>query len=271
MYDPAKVNLPPNVGKYFDQSLPWHHGTESFRNLTQEEIRLFLARYYGLVSQVDSYIGRVLDFLREQETLDRTIVMFAGDQGELAGEHGWVGKGAFFYEAEARFPLIVRYPRLIHEGRVTRSLVSQVDLMPTLLDLADVPIPIGVQGISQAPVLTGDRESVREACFAETGRVTKFIRTGDYALTYYINHDGELYDLAKDPYEMRNVFNDPAYSHIRDRLVSRLFDWCLEKEDVYTPVGYDWGGRPSKLRQALRQGQKVHHQGLSVEPGEDTP
>ncbi|MHC4672465.1 MAG: sulfatase family protein [Planctomycetota bacterium] len=267
MYDPEQVTLPPNVKDYFDSSLPWYQPRHSQRNLTEKEIRLFLARYYGLVSLVDDYIGRVLDLLRERKVLDSTIVMFAGDQGEIAGEHGWVGKHAFFYQAEAKFPLIVRYPRLIPAGKVTTSLVSQVDLMPTLLDLADVPIPIGVQGLSQAPVLTGEKPAVRQTCFGEIHQFNKFIRTANFTLTYYRAQGGELYDLNKDPYELNNVFNDPAYVTQRRKLMHQLLEWCYEKEDMSTPVGYEWAGIENKLRQQLRQKQTVHHPGLSVKPG----
>ena len=273
MYDPKKVTLPPNAEHYFDSSLPWYTDTKEQlgRRRTREEIGYFLARYYGLVSQMDDYVGRVMKLLESKKALDQTIVMFAGDQGEIAGEHGWIGKAGFFYESEAKFPLIVRYPKLIPGEQVIASLVSQVDLMPTLLDLADVPIPIGVQGVSQAPVLTKEQEAVRDACFGEVHQWNKFIRSGDYALTYYRERGAELYDLAEDPHEFRNVVDDPAYAAVRKELMDRLFEWCLEKEDVATPVGFDWSGHHFERRQALRQHQKVHHPGLSVEPGPETP
>ena len=271
MYDPKKITLPPNAHGYFDESVPWYPGWLADRRFTDAELRLFLARYYALVTQVDEHVGQVLNLLQEENALDETIVLFAGDQGEMAGEHGGVGKGAFFYEAEARFPLIVRYPRLIPPGRVVTSLVSQVDLMPTLLDLADVPIPVPVQGVSQAPVLTGETEAVRDACFGEILQVSKFIRTGDYALTYYRERGGELYDLAVDPRETRNVFDDPAYAVIRKVLMHRLFEWCLEKEDLSTPIAAPRSDRQVEERDRRRQEQKVHHPGLSVEPGANTP
>ncbi len=271
MYDPEKIALPPNVKNYFDKSVPWYPGWVADRRFSDEELRLFLARYYALVTQVDDHIGDVLDTLGRKGLLDETIVMFAGDQGDLAGEHGGVGKGAFFYEAEARFPLIVRYPRLIPAGRVTSALVSQVDLMPTLLDLADVPIPIGVQGVSQTPVFLGEQKSVRDACFGEIQRISKYIRTERYALTWYREKGGELYDLVEDAHETRNVFNDPDHAPIVQDLMRRLIDWSIEKEDMSTPVGHAYSPQLIKGRNDYRLQQKVHHPGLSVEPGPETP
>ena len=271
MYDLSKITLPPNVRNYFDKQIPWYPGWEADRRFSDDELKLFLARYYALVTEVDEYVGQVMEALHKKQVLENTIVMFAGDQGELAGEHGGVGKGPFFYEAEAKFPLIVRYPRLIPPGRVLNALVSQVDLMPTLLDLADVPIPIPVQGVTQAPVLTGEKESVRDACFGEIHQSSKFIRSGNYALTYYRGKGGELYDLAKDPHETRNVFDDPAYATARHELMHRLFEWCFEKEDISTPVAHAYNERVPEARKNMRPSQKVHHPGLSTMPGPDTP
>jgi arylsulfatase A-like enzyme len=270
MYDPKTISLPPNVHSHVETSVPWYNDWPSQRRYTDEALRLFLARYYALVSHVDEGVGKVVAALEKRNLLDETIVVFAGDQGEMAGEHGCVGKGPFFYEAEARFPLIVRYPKLIPRDEVITSLVSQVDIMPTLLDLADVPIPIPVQGVSQADVLVGEKRSVRDACFGEI-RISKFVRTGDYSLTYYGAKGGQLYDLAKDPHELRNVFDDPAYARVRRELIDKLFEWCLHKEDTLTPIGYDWSKRMVKEREGKRQGQKVHHPGLSIEPAPGAP
>jgi len=184
------------------------------------------------VMGVDDNITRVLDYL-EQSGLDQnTLVIYTSDQGFSLGEHGFYNK-QWMYEPALHQPLIVRYPSKIKAGSVHESMVNHVDLAPTLLDFAGLPIPDDMQGYSLKPILEGRAEKVRDASYYHfyshgENNLPEMIgvRTAEYKLIHYPGMDDayqwELFDLKRDPDEMRNLYGNPEYSEVLEQMESEL-------------------------------------------------
>jgi arylsulfatase A-like enzyme len=159
-----------------------------------------------------------------------TIVVYSSDQGVYLGEHGWFDK-RWMYEESFRMPLLMRWPGRIKPGTRVDRLTQNIDFAPTLLDAAGVPVPKDMQGKSLLPLLSGKkvewRKSIYYHYYEEGGGhgVTRHygVRTANYKLIHYYAYDEwELFDMRKDPHEMNNVYNNPEYREIRERLKAEL-------------------------------------------------
>lgn len=191
--------------------------------------RPMLQGYFGCLAGVDENVGRLLARLEELQLADRTVVIFTSDNGFYLGEHG-LGDKRSAYEESIRIPLLIRDPRLgdAARGKVVDALALNIDLAPTLLDLAGVPIPPQMQGRSWRPLLTGQTPADwRTAFFYEYFYERPFavptvlaVRTSTAKLIRYPGHDDwtELFDLTADPYETRNLIADPAARGLRAEL-----------------------------------------------------
>lgn len=182
--------------------------------------------YFRCLAAADDNVGRVLHALDQHQLADDTLVVFAGDNGFYLGEHG-LGDKRSAYEESLRIPLLVRYPRLAAKGRLVDGLALNIDLAPTLLDLAGVPVPRAMQGRSWRPLLEGKTDGWRDSFFYAYFYENPFrvptvtaVRTATVKLVRYPGHDEwtELFDLAQDPYEQRNLYQDPAHAGLRQRL-----------------------------------------------------
>ena len=187
--------------------------------------------YFRCVSAADDNLGRLLTTLDELGLAEDTVVVFTSDNGYYQGEHN-LGDKRSLYDESLRIPLLVRYPRAIARGRLADELVLNVDLAPTFLDLAGVPAPHEMQGRSWRPLFAArdgaPRPPWREAFLAEYFQETGYpqtptmvaVRTTGAKLIRYTGHDDwtELFDLAADPYETRNLARDPAHAALRARL-----------------------------------------------------
>jgi arylsulfatase A-like enzyme len=182
--------------------------------------------YFRCIAAADDNLGRILQTLDELKLSDNTMVIFSSDNGYYLGEHG-LGDKRSAYEESMRIPMVVRYPRLGVKGKTVDALALNIDLAPTLLDFAGVAIPKEMQGVSWRPLLEGQEAHWRRAFFYcyfyesnfATPTVTA-VRTTSAKLIKYPGHDDwtELFDLGHDPYEMKNLFRDPAAADLRRRL-----------------------------------------------------
>jgi uncharacterized sulfatase len=254
-YDPAALTLPPThsddwKGKPFAGRDRWKEPSRVFHypRMKGAALRRALALYYGLISQVDAAVGRMLDALDRLGLAGNTIVAFCSDHGDFAGEHGILEKGIPTLDGIWRTPMIVSDPRPGFPRNEARGqLVNLIDLMPTLLDRAGVAAPAHVEGRSLAREIADPAWPGRDAVFFEYRHV-KTVRTRDYALSYYSPGEegfrdyehastwargGELYDMAKDPGQFRNVYDDPAYAGVRLALTERLLEWFCNTERVH--------------------------------------
>jgi arylsulfatase len=195
-------------------------------------------RYKSLVEMVDGEIGQVLAALRAADPA--AVVVFTADHGELGGAHGLLYKGPMMYEELVRVPLVISWPGRIEPG-ADRSLVSNVDLLPTLCDLAGVPAPPGIDGASLGPLLLRRDPAPRrrDTVFAEYHGKQKWripirmVRTDRWKYVRYRDGAEELYDLEADPWEIRNLAADPVSAETKRGLSARLDAWIARTADPF--------------------------------------
>ena len=224
-----------------DEKLMWQNAyspsIEAFRknpptgkDLDVWQYQRYMRDYLRCVQSVDDNVGRLMDYLRMKGLDSNTIVVYTSDQGFFLGEHGWYDK-RFMYEESFRTPLIVRWPGVTKGRGETRSMVQNLDMAQTLLEMAGLPSPRDMQGKSMVPVLNGAlKGDLHEALyyhFYENGEhnVAKHlgIRTDRHKLVFFYElGEWELYDLVTDPSEMRNLYGQPQYRKLADELGSRL-------------------------------------------------
>ncbi len=207
------------------------HGT------SEETIR----RRAEMVLAVDEGLGRMMAALEAGSMLDNTMIMFTSDNGFFFGEHWLSQERRLPYEESIRQPLIVRYPPLAKPGSRIGGLSLSVDIAPTVLDVGQVEIGDHVQGRSLVPLLRGDDSGWRESVLIEFYTYEKprpwlmdmnyrTVRTDRYKLIHWIQHpnERELYDLQEDPFELKNLIDDPAMSDVVAELEVELSRLVLE-------------------------------------------
>ncbi len=206
------------------------------KGLTPHQLKVwkyerFIKDYLRCIASVDENVGRLLDYLDRSGLAENTMVVYTSDQGFFLGDHGWFDK-RFFYEESDRMPLLIRFPGRVKPGSVNKDLVSNVDFAPTFLDVAGAPIPPDMQGRSFKPLLFGEHPAGWRKSFyyhyyefPAEHKVRRHygVRTDRYKLIYYYRiGEWELFDLKKDPQELRSVYGDPAYADVQRRLKAEL-------------------------------------------------
>jgi arylsulfatase A-like enzyme len=207
--------------------------------MDETDHRLVRASYWAMCDMIDDYVGRMLAALEETGQRENTLVIFTSDHGELLGDHGIYLKGPFFYDCSVRVPLIVHWPGRV-KTQESPALVELLDLPQTLLDAVGLPHHPGMQGQSLWPMLTGGapadehRTSVYceyyNSCHGHNGdfvqpAMTTMVRTRQHKLTVaHGEGQGELYDLATDPQELHNLWEDPTHIATKARLLVELAD-----------------------------------------------
>lgn len=226
-----------------DQRQTWdaHYGPENEaflkanpqgKDLVRWKYQRYMKDYLSCVAGVDDGIGRVLKYLDDTGLAKNTVVVYSSDQGFYLGEHGWFDK-RWMYEESLHTPLIVRWPGVVAAGSESKDLVSTLDFAETILDMAGVPIPADMQGRSLVPLLRGERPADwRDAHYyhyyeyPQPHRVAPHfgVRTsvGYKLVHYYQTNEWELFDLNKDPLEMKSLYDDADYATIRDSLKERI-------------------------------------------------
>jgi arylsulfatase A-like enzyme len=204
--------------------------------------------YFRSITSADRSFGRLLDALDHLGLADDTVVIFTTDNGYYMGEHGLNDKRSA-YEESMRIPLILRWPKGVAKGKTEDAMVTNVDLAPTLLDLAGVPVPKEMQGRSWRPLLSAPatfrdwRHAFFYEYFFETyygNPTTLAVRTDDAKLIKYPGHDEwtELFDLQHDSGETHNLYNDPAAKDLRARMEAE-FDKQAKAVDFRIPDNAD--------------------------------
>jgi len=235
LYNPDEIVLGPDAADWWEHQ--WAGRPEFIRRMianrmgafpTQRELKEALAAHFALITVIDMEIGRVLNWLQQSGEWDNTIIVFTSDHGEFAGDHGICDKNVGIYESIHRMPFLIAHPGG-PQGQVRDGIIESVDLFPTLCELADVPAPEGMDGRSIVPEIAGEGEgkpwSICEWDFPAPQRFMNAIRTRRHRLTYYSHEQGgELYDHDTDPYEMHNLWDDPAHRETRLELLEMLFD-----------------------------------------------
>ncbi|MFO8027793.1 MAG: sulfatase [Opitutales bacterium] len=205
----------------------------------------YVKDYLRSAKSIDESVGAILDYLDESGLSENTIVMYSSDQGFYLGEHGWFDK-RFMYEESFRTPLLARWPGKIPAGSVNSDLVQNIDFAETFLELAEAPVPEDMQGLSLLPLLQGETpDDWRDALYyhyyeypgTHAVRRHEGVSNGRMKLIRFYGPDvpdgeeWELFDLEKDPREMKSVYCEPAYEATVKRLKQKL-DELKERYDV---------------------------------------
>ena len=226
MYDREKIPLPQN---YMPQH-PFDNGEMAVRDerlapwpRTESEIRRHLHEYYATITGLDFHIGRLLEVVREIGMAENTIIVFASDNGLSVGSHGLMGKQNV-YEPGLKVPLIFSGPG-IRKGE-TAALAYLLDLFPTFCDLAGVRPPEGLDGTSLRPVIAGTTDRVRDTLFLSYKNVQRSLRDDRWkVIRYPVINRTQLFDLASDPFEMRDLATDAAQSDRIARMMAAMRAW----------------------------------------------
>ncbi len=210
-----------------------------------------LSKQYGCNAYIDREIGRVIDAV-ERLHGDDTVVIYTSDHGGMQGSHSLSSKGPMMYEEICNIPFIVKHPAGAR-GAVSSSLVSHLDIIPTMLDLAGIERPEALNGISLAPILNAPEVQVRDTVMINFHRFSIGHETfGEFypircivddrsKLAVNLFETDEFYDLVEDPYEIRNLIDDPCHANDRDRLHDALL---AEMDRIRDPFrSYRWGDR----------------------------
>lgn len=220
--------------------LPPHPWGSACRPDDPEKRREYLRGYFTAITAMDRSVGRLLERLEELGLRENTIVIFSGDNGMSMGQHGIWGKGngtfpLNMYDSAVKVPFIISCPGRIPAGRVDRALRSHYDVFPTLLEYLDIENPEAdaLPGRSFAPTLRGGETPGNEhvVIFDEYGPV-RMIRSREWKYVHrYPYGPHELYDLANDPDEERNLVDEAAYSEVVGRMRGELRDWFARYVD----------------------------------------
>ncbi len=249
MYDPDKVTVPEMTEGEFDDMPPhfamtqnpnadWNryctdegsnvlHGA-GYHVKSRAERAQNIATMYGMMTMMDKYIGVILDKLEQLGLREDTLIVFTSDHGDFLGQHGLTAKAIHHYEDLLRVPLIASMPGCIPQNEVSDSLQSTVDLAPTMLSFAGLPIPRYMTGLDEKPVWCGDQKSLRNHVIVENRHnpTTMNLKTyidERYKLTIYYNRDyGELFDLEQDPGELENLWSRPERQELKKELLLKF-------------------------------------------------
>ncbi|HUU58608.1 MAG TPA: sulfatase-like hydrolase/transferase [Phycisphaerae bacterium] len=281
---PPYMVCEPYAGMYEDVEIPapaWEEGETANKPFRQRQVVEWdrygreypgdaidkLRRiYWGMVSYIDAEMGRLLDHLHRRGRDEDTVVLFTSDHGDYMGDHRMIRKGPHLYEALAHVPLIARWCGQF-PARATDAMAANIDIFPTLCELAGVPVPQHVQGRSFAGLLRGQRDTHRDMVFLEHGDPGRPLQPGDLSperveelkrdTGHHLCHEisrgrvkgvrsdrwkycitpgdvDELYDLQTDPDELHNLAGDPACQVVLAEHRRHILHWLIETEDTLT-------------------------------------
>ena len=214
--------------RHINDSAPnqmWQHDRESDKDKIRVAYQHQLHKYIRCVAGNDDNLKRVLDYLDAEGLTENTVVIYTSDQGYWLGQHGFYDK-RLILETSMRMPFLIRYPRLIRPGSVKDDLCMNVDIAPTLLDLAGVEIPSAMQGRSMVPMLRGEPTPAnwRTSQFYNywSGPKHYGIRTNRHTYVKVENHPAELFDRETDPHQLHNVAESSGYRETIKQLENQL-------------------------------------------------
>lgn len=256
-WDDDKAKMP----EFYHQSYYDERGIFSVdggdTNKSLEQIMEIKAMAYGSTTSIDDNIGEVIDRLKEKGLYEDTIFVFMSDHGEACGDHSMFNKGPFHYDSILNVPFIVSYPKKMMKGGKSDAMVSILDFMPTVLDLAGVEYPENdtpdwqgffkeypmyegkkrLPGNSLVPILSGEEKEIQDWVLIEDDDdirelSVRTLITHEYKLTIFMNREeGVLFDRVNDTEERYNVFDDPAYAEAKAKMMSKMNQALLNNQE----------------------------------------
>ena len=235
----------------------------------EENLTRLRLNYLGMLKLIDDQIAHLVDNLKQQGVYDNTIIVFLSDHGDYMGEYGLMKKGAGVAEALTRIPMQWTGPGIKANAKPQDACVSMVDIFPTICEIMDAEIPIGVQGRSLWPLLKGENYPKKEfesvlveqgyggefytkadgTDYAVEGAIVdnknffdeqntwtqsgsrRMLRKGDWKIVMDMDGNGELYNLKNDKTELKNLFGEAKYQSIKTELMQDLLKWEISTED----------------------------------------
>ena len=267
-FPPEVIELPPwREGEFAGPEVPERnrvlHEILGMEEDSLDDVYGVMGCYYGMVRFLDDGVGRILGALDRLGLRERTIVVFCSDHGDFMGEHRMQCKGGVFYDCLTHVPLIISWPGGIPAGRRDDSMVSLIDIVPTLLQLQGIAIPRSMHGhglplatnasprdvvfseygaggppftmadLEKLPKPYGRRALMASLRWREAEGRRKMVRTREWKYVHDAMGDAdELYDLVNDPWELTNVAGDPGKSAVLADMMRRLADWSIRTEDT---------------------------------------
>lgn len=236
-----------------DVTLPWSYGDEMadkpgiyqrmrdmrFGQLTEREVRQAIRHFWAYCSYLDDLFGQVLLALEHSGQKNNTLVLYTSDHADYAGEHGLFAKGIPCFRGAYHIPAVMRWPAGIRNpGRTVDAFVSEADFAPTFLDVAGVTTDRHFTGASLMPfLLDQEPEAWRSAIHTQCNGVELYytqrsVMTKDYKYVFNGFDRDELYDVRKDPNEMQNQADNPAYENVKRELCAEMWRFAYQEDDT---------------------------------------
>lgn len=215
---------------------------------TEEQRHLQRAYYLANVTMIDEKVGEIIDALEQNDYLDNSIIIFTSDHGDCLTDHGHSQKWTM-YDAITRIPLIVWAPKKFQGGRVVNELCQQMDLGPTILELAEIEVPHTLEAISMKESLESYDWKGRDYVFAEqikdgilTGcEFMTMVRNQEWKLVHFLDEPhGQLFNLTEDPDEVNNLWDDEASATEKQNLLDVLREWRIRSGIETADWSQDW-------------------------------
>jgi choline-sulfatase len=251
------VEMPPELPRWANQDdtlegKPWPQQSKHEPDWSDARWEYYRQFYRGKVEKVDAQIGELIDELICSGYGPNTWIIFSADHGDMAGEHGISFKGPFMYDGVNHVPLIIVPPMQQYGGAgkvgglgdsfrpfSTGVLTSNIDLVPTIMDIAGIDPDPSLPGRSLLPAVRGDASEIHDCIFSEWhggGRMVtpiRMVRTLKWKYNCYLTHGEELYDLQNDPDELTNLAGHADHAAIQEELHQRLVDHCQQTDDPF--------------------------------------
>lgn len=218
------------------------------KKLSPEELEHAIAHYDGGVRYVDAHIERFFEFLKKRSIYDDTLIILTSDHGDNLGEQGlFFQHGSSLYEPSLKTTLVFRYPRIIPKGKIISSRIQNTDIMPTVLEMINVPLVDKIDGVSLMPLIQGKSEKIRDYIFAES--IEEYFKENDKVFMsgvkgkwramivddwkiIYIPHPEkdifELYNLKEDPKETKNLIDEEK--EVAEKMKKRILDFLSTQD-----------------------------------------
>lgn len=242
MYHPDDIEILPG---YTDEvsEVDYYHSSGYFdhKGLTPERLKNITAKYYGLITQIDDNVGRIIAKLKEKGIYDQTTIIYTSDHGDYLGYHHMLLKANYMYDPLAKIPLIIKYAEDDKQGIINHNMSSNVDIAKTILESAGVNVPSQITGLD-----LHDSDQDRGKVICEGLRVDHhspgkefyyeyMVRSKDFKVITHKNFNTyRAFDLGKDPFELNDVAKDPAYKEIIGEHLSFLAQTLVF--DAQTPI-----------------------------------
>ena len=225
LYDPEKLTMRPN-----------------YQLTERAPSRQAIAEYYGMVTAVDHQLGRIMGKLEELGLANNTIFLVCSDHGDMLGSQGERLKRKP-WEESIRVPGMIRWPAQIKPAQQSEMLFSHVDIAPTLLGMCGVPVPPSMQGRNLASAITTGKGATPESVYFQifgpyqgddTPQGWRGVRTAKHMYARFEDKPWVLYDIEADPYEQKNLADDPAAKPIRQQMEKHLQHWMKSTGDSWS-------------------------------------